>query len=61
MRKRFNVKEFLYEGGNKNIYDPITDWIYGDSNDANYMLASSFYYFNMQKDQEEYLRDLQLK
>jgi hypothetical protein len=42
------------------IYDPITEDVYNKNQDGD-LVNKSFYYFNMQKDQEEYLRDLQFK
>ena len=42
------------------VYDPITEEVYMKNQEGD-LVNKSFYYFNMQKDQEEYIRDLQLK
>ncbi|CAI2368125.1 unnamed protein product [Moneuplotes crassus] len=59
----FFIKEFfqnLYNNNLTKVYDPITEVIYDDNKEGD-LVNKSFYYFNMQKDQEDYVRDLQLK
>ena len=50
----------LYSENLVKIYDPITEDIYNKNKEGD-LVNKSFYYFNMQKDQEDYIRDLQLK
>jgi len=52
--------ENLYSQDLTSIYDPITEDIYTSNNEGD-LVSTRFYYFNMQKDQEDYLRDLDLK
>jgi len=59
----FFIKEFfksLYNSNLTKIYDPVTEEIYNKNQEGD-LVNKSFYYFNMQKDQEDYVKDLQLK
>lgn len=62
-KDNFFIREFLQNLYNNNltrIYDPITEDIYNKNQERD-LINNNFYYFNMHKDQEDYVRDIQLK